>query len=166
MPRRAELTGNRGRFGLALLVFSFTFAIALGVMNMDAFIANQNIQRSLHPDSQSARAAFDGYYLSQLSNDAVPVMVKAYQNSDLPQDTHDELGAELACRLTLAAREAEENPVSWQSYHPSTVKAIQLMNNLSDQLFEQYPVREDEYGGLYVPLGFDRHDCYFEYWID
>ena len=77
-----ELTGNRGRFGLALLIFSFTFAIALGVMNVDAFIANQNIQRVpctlIH--NRRLEAAFDGYYFSELSSDAVPVIVKAYQN--------------------------------------------------------------------------------------
>jgi Domain of unknown function (DUF4153) len=162
-----ELTGNRGRFGLALLVFSFSFAIALGVMNVDAFIARQNIQRALHPDLQSLRFALDGNYLAELSNDAVPIMVQAYQNPKLSAEAHDELGAELVCRLTMAAQEAEENPVSWQSYHPSNVKAILLMNDLSDQLFENYSIYQDEYGGLYVPLGFfDTHYCYNEYWLD
>ncbi len=159
-----ELTGNRGRFGLALLLFSFTFAIALGVMNVDAFIANQNIQRVSGPHGDWK--TLDGYYLSELSSDAVPVIAAAYQNPALPEKARDQLGAELACRLTLAAREVEENPVSWQSYHPSNARAIQLMNNLSDQLFEKYSVRKDEYGGLFVPLGFDRYDCYYEYWID
>ena len=159
-----ELTGNRGRFGLVLLFFSFSFAIALGVMNVDAFIANQNIQRVSGPHGDWK--TLDGYYLSELSSDAVPVIAAAYQNPALPEKARDQLGAELACRLTLAAREVEENPVSWQSYHPSNARAIQLMNNLSDQLFEKYSVRKDEYGGLFVPLGFDRHDCYYEYWID
>lgn len=159
-----ELTGNRGRFGLALLLFSFTFVLSLGVMNVDAFIARQNIERVAGP--QGDWKTLDGYYLSELSNDAVPVIVAAYQNPALSEKTRHQLGAELVCRLTLAARQAEENPVSWQSYHPSHVRAIRLMNNLSEQLFGKYSVQEDEYGGLYVPLGFDRHDCYYQYWMD
>jgi Domain of unknown function (DUF4153) len=155
-----ELTGNRGRFGLALLVFSFGFAISLGVMNVDAFIARQNIQRALQGES------LDGYYLTELSNDAVPIIVQAYQNPALPEKARDELGAELACRLTLAAQETEEKPVSWQSYHPSNVKALKMMNALSPQLFEEYSIYTDEYGGLYVPLSFDTHYCYNDYWID
>ncbi|MDX9863752.1 MAG: DUF4173 domain-containing protein [Anaerolineaceae bacterium] len=159
-----ELTGNRGRFGLALLLFSFTFAIALGVMNVDGFIANQNIQRTLAP--HSARRALDGSYLTDLSSDAVPILVQAYNNPDLNKRNHEVLGAELACRLAIAAREYKEDPPSWQSFHPSTTRAIRLLNELAPELRTNYPL-ESEYERLYYPMTGGNHYCQsFEYWMD
>ena len=155
-----EVTNNRGRFGLALLVFSLAFALALGVMNVDGFIARQNIQRAL---TYRTSRDLDVSYLTELSSDAVPVMVQAYNNPDLLQNTRDKLGAELSCRLTLAA---QEEPVPWQSTHPANARAIRMMNALAPQLFSKYPVKNDEYGRLSVQLGAENHACEINRWID
>ena len=160
-----ELTGNRGRFGLALLAFSFTFAIALGLMNVDAFIARQNIQRvsGAHEDWRS----LDGNYLTELSSDAVPVMVQAYQNPNLPEKAHDELGAELACRLIVAVQEYEDDNTSWQSYHPANVRAIRLINPLATELRANYHAENANSTFPYVNLNGNKHYCYpQDYWID
>lgn len=162
-----ELTGNHGRFGLALLVFCFSFAIALGVMNVDGFIAHQNIQRTLHPDSQSARLALDGNYLTELSNDAVPVMVQAYQNPNLSEKAHDELGAELTCRLIVAVQEYEDDATSWQSYHPANARAIRLINPLATELRANYHAENTTSTYPYVEVNDNKHYCYpQDYWID
>ena len=160
-----ELTGKRGRFGLALLLFSFTFAIALGLMNVDGFIARQNIQRTLDPH-YSGRS-LDGSYLTDLSNDAIPVLVEAYNNPDLAVRNHEVLGAELACRLALAVQEYEDTPPTWQSYHPANAKAIRLLNELAPGLRENYPLLENEYGQLYYQMDGDEHYCSaMDFWID
>ena len=162
-----ELTGKRGRFGLALLIFNFSFAIALGVMNVDAFIARQNIQRALNPDSQATKLALDGNYLTELSNDAVPVMVEAFQNPDLSEEAHDELGAELACRLIVAVQEYEDDTTAWQSYHPANARAIRLINPLATELRDNYHAENTTSTFPYVEVNGTKHYCYpQDFWID
>jgi hypothetical protein len=156
-----EVTGKRGRFGLALLVFSLVFSLALGVMNVDGFIARQNIQRTLLESTQTK--SLDDFYLSELSSDAVPVMVKAFNDPQLSSRTHDVLGAELACRLAITA---QNEPMPWQGYHPANARAIRLMNGISPQLFKDYPVHNGGPRGLYVELGQETHNCYENTWID
>lgn len=161
-----ELTGKRGRFGLALLVFCFGFAIALGVMNVDAFIADQNIQRTLLNVEGSSKS-LDNFYLRELTSDAVPVMVAAYQNPELSPETHERLGSELTCRLALAVEDYKDSPPAWQSFHPSKNRAIRLLNQLAPELQKNYTLFRNEYGELYYPMQDGDHYCnVYDMWMD
>jgi hypothetical protein len=85
-----EAAHRSGRFGLALLIAIAGFTLTVGVINVDGFIARQNIERGLRGEE------FDRAYLGQLSADAVPVMLKYFQQPGLDPAIRDGLGAELA----------------------------------------------------------------------
>ncbi len=115
-----EILQKQGRIALAVLFFSIGFITTLIVSNIDGFIAQQNIDRA----KLSSREGFqlDSYYLSELSNDAVPVIFDEYEST---QGTlKSALGADLACRW-LAFTETEGKP--WQSYNFSQATAENIL---------------------------------------
>ena len=113
-----ELVQRRGTFALAMLLACFGFSLSLGLLNVDGFIANQNLQRT----RQGYELDFP--YLTTLSDDAVPVLVEQFSSPDLPSAAHEVLGAGLACRTALLS---EQTPLPWQSFHPAVFQARRLL---------------------------------------
>ena len=113
-----ELLHKRGSFGLALMIFMIGYSATLGLVNVDRFVAQKNIARISHGYD------LDVEYLSQLTTDAVPVMMQTYLDSSQSQGLRDELGAELACRA-YALKSKPAQP--WQSYRFGEARAEKLL---------------------------------------
>jgi len=136
-------------FGLAVILASFGFGATLAALNVDGFIAQQNIQR--------ARNGYelDSVYLGMLSNDAVPVMVREFSSANLPQNVKDVIGSDLACRLRLAEGTKR---MPWQSFNLATVTAFSRLSSLSSEL-ARYPITQTK-GYDEVAVGSSAFPCY------
>ena len=128
-----ELTRRRHLFALSALLVTFGFGLTFGVMNVDGFIAGQNIQRA------RAGVSLDDRYLTTLSGDAVPTLLAEYQLSDQPEAVKDSLGAELACREALLTNPDAQSG-SWLSYNLSKGTAASLLR-ANHALWQDYPVK-------------------------
>lgn len=114
-----EVLQQRGRFGLAFLIFNIGFVLTLGALNVDAFIARQNIQRTLQGEE------LDTSYLSRLSDDAVAALYRGFHDPALSTKTRDQLGGELACRTAQLLE--DESSLPWQGFHFSAQAARNLL---------------------------------------
>ena len=79
-----------------MLIAALGFAMSLPILNVDAFIVNQNIQREIQVQKNSS-VDLDVQYFLDLSDDAIPPMVKAYRTKSLPAPVREKIGASLAC---------------------------------------------------------------------
>lgn len=143
-----EIIHQRGRFGLAFLLFNIGFVLTLGVLNVDGFIARQNIARTLQGEE------LDAGYLGWLSNDIVPVLYREFHNPALAQETRRQLGGELACRT---ARLLEEEKRPWQAFHFSEQAARELLFARHTE-WQEYPIRR-VYNTLQVTVNGETRDC-------
>ncbi len=152
-----ELTRRRHVFALAALLVTFGFGLTFGVINIDGFIASQNIQRA------RGGVSLDDRYLTTLSGDAIPTLLAEYQLPGQPAAVRDSLGAELACREALLANpDAQSN--SWLSYNLSKGTAASLLR-ANHALWQQYPVQNTPDGVAVVFSGYN-HFCQSTPWID
>ena len=130
-----ELTNQLRFITLAGLVSTLGFGISLNLINVDAFIVDQNVVRAV------AGEQLDTAYLSTLSFDAVPVLVDLFQKPGLPEDVHTDIGAVLACQT---ARLESNGKMSWQSFHLARYTAQKLLQAHETEL-SIYPVKMDHY---------------------
>ncbi len=143
-----EILRKERMFTTALLIASFGFAASLPILNVDAFIVNQNIQRGDiqaqmdNASSQSGRADVDAQYFLDLSDDAIPPLVSAYQDPALADSLREKIGASLAC--IQRERGLNQRDTAWQSFHLSTYNAdIALALILKD--LKKYIVDDSNY---------------------
>lgn len=118
------ITGHLRRFALAVALCAIGFVATLNLLNVDAFITARNTTR-LYETGE-----IDVDYLSSLSNDAVPGLIRLVQES--PSWVRAELLPYLACHQALLSD--REGRASWQSYHLSHVKAQKLLLTIDDDL--------------------------------
>ena len=97
-------------FTAAVLIAGVGFTLTLQMLNVDGFIARQNVARV------ASGAALDGDYLANVSVDAVPSLVQAARAAD--PVLQQRINAQLACH----ARELAQ-PRAWQSTTLSSVRA-------------------------------------------
>lgn len=145
-----EILRKERMFTFAMLVASFGFAMSLPILNVDAFIVNQNVQREIQAQKDDA-ISLDTQYFLNLSDDAIPAMVKAYQTPSLPDPVREKIGASLAC-LNYSRTITDRN-TSWQSFHLSTLNADMALASISKKL-EAYVIGHDDYSvTLTTPSG-------------
>jgi len=144
------LARKSGRFGLALLIAIAGFGLTMGAINVDGFIARQNIERGLRGEE------FDRAYLGELSTDAVPVMLKYYQQPGLDPAIRDGLGAELACQAEVVLNEPAG---SWKEFTLSHSSAERALTSLD---LSAYPVVKQD-GTLYVTVDKVQDTCFTPY---
>ncbi len=142
-----ELTGKLRGFALALLLVSVGFGASLAALNVDGFIARQNIARA------EAGWKLDGKYLASLSMDAVPDMADWYQRM-APGPARDSLGAALACKNWQLQKQPA---LDWPSYHYSLARARATLNGIQSEL-SQYKMAEDPYAS-YPMLSRNQYAC-------
>jgi hypothetical protein len=73
----ATLATNRTRWLMhGMLVFSVTFGIAFNIIGPVRLIAEQNVERAIHPRlvAPGGETGLDVYYLASLGDDALPVL--------------------------------------------------------------------------------------------
>lgn len=150
-----ELAGRLRYFALAALIASLGFSASLPVLNVDGFIARQNVLRAV------AGEELDIHYLSHLSADAVPALIDLHRLQSLPQPVSEQVGGVLACRLAEAID--QDQPQPWQSFHLSPYLARRALNAYQAALSE-IPVYKDSYGRWMVRIGGEEHSCYANWW--
>ncbi len=125
-----EIFHKERMFTLALLIASFGFAVSLPILNVDAFIVNQNIQRELHTKAKD-NVPLDASYFVQLSDDAIPPLVSAYRDSALPNPLREQIGAALVC---IQQQRNNSRDTSWQSFHFATFNADKSLTLIQKNL--------------------------------
>jgi hypothetical protein len=132
-----ELINKPRVFGLAALLTAFGFGLTLNVINPDATIVKLNLK------PEYTVQELDAQYLLSLSSDAIPNLVKAFQDSTLTGKTHDQLGAVLSCTRFIQKQDRQDS--SWQSFHFSRHAAGRSMQ-LIDSDLDAYPVVDGDRG--------------------
>lgn len=145
-----EILHRERAFALAAVLASLGFAASLCVMNVDAFIVRQNVNRAL------AGEAFDAAYLMNLSGDAIPALAAAYRTQPLPASVEEGVGAALACYA--ANRRLQGDTVSWRSFHLARWRADRLLESLNTDLREYKIERDIWLSQIIAPSG-QQYDC-------
>jgi hypothetical protein len=149
-----EATRRERAAGLAMLFTALGFIISLGLLNVDAFIVERNIQREVQGvENVSARngVTLDAQYFLNLSDDAVPPLVSAFQDESLPEPVREEVGASLACiRYT---RDLNTHDLSWQSFHYSRYAADQALAAVNKDLDAYETAGKDMPATIITPEG-------------
>jgi len=163
-----EILRKERMFTFAMLIASFGFAISLPILNVDAFIVNKNIQREIlaQKDSnltQGGRADLDAQYFLDLSDDAVPAMVKAYQTPSLPDPVREKVGAALAC--VNYERGLDDRKLSWQSFHLATFNADQALVFIKKDL-KSFVVDDSQYPNRVTTPSGEEFSCSSYYYMD
>ncbi len=78
-------------FALAVLLAGIGFAGSLAVLNVDGFIVRQNVERAVGGQE------LDVAYLASLTSDSIPALVEKFNDTELSQEIHEQLGASLTC---------------------------------------------------------------------
>ena len=139
-----ELLKKERAIGFAMVLASLGFVASLGLLNVDAFIVRQNIQREIKGYAElsdggddlagprGGRVELDTQYFLELSDDAVPVLVEGFQNKALPLETRERIGAALACQRY--DREQDAVKLQWQGFNVSTFNADRAFAKLKTEL--------------------------------
>ena len=148
-----EIVRRSRLFPLAVLIAVIGFTITLNFVNVDRFIARQNISREM------SSVTIDISYLMTLTNDAVPVLAREFNNPQVSPARHDLIGVTLACKEYYRAEEdAVNDPEKWVSYNHSLITGNRVLQNLSPKL-KAYPVKLDEYGSPFVMVDGEQLYC-------
>ena len=141
-----EVLRRERYFPLAAVIAALGFAFSLSLLNVDAFIVRQNIQRELQGPAQvkddAGRAGLDSQYFLALSDDAVPAMVEAFGNPSLPASVKNKVGAALAC-IRYQHRQAGRT-LPWQSFHFSDFYAGNALARVGAAL-DEYKVQDKDW---------------------
>jgi hypothetical protein len=140
--------------GLAMVLASLGFVVSLSILNVDAFIVKQNIQREINGQtgysSDGGRVELDNQYFIDLSDDAVMPLVDAFMDKSLSETVHEKIGAALACKQ-YSREDSRQYP--WQGFHYSRFTAERSFGKIKTELARykidstEYPVKVKSPGG-------------------
>ena len=108
-----------GHLGLAIILVVFGFGLSFTAINVDALIAQLDLQRA------RSGQELDANHMVELSADAVPVLVKAYLDPAYRAEDRESIGAVLACRQFY-----QDQSTDWRSYHLSEARARKSLQAL------------------------------------
>ena len=161
-----EVLRRERAIGLAMVLASLGFVISLNILNVDAFIVKQNIQRELRgaagkPSTQGL-VDLDVQYFLDLSDDAVPSLVSAFRSKFLPKPVKEKVGASLACiRYT---RDLDERKLPWQSFHFSRFYADRAFAEVEGAL-DTYKIIDKDLPVIVETPGGEEFSCW-QYYYD
>lgn len=118
-------------FTTALLLVSLGFAATLVLMNVDGFIARQNIARLRGGEANLDN--LDAAYLASLSPDSVPALARLFESEELPNPVRETVGAILLCRWGAKTPLIDQR-LTWRSFHLSRWLSDQIRTTLETQL--------------------------------
>jgi hypothetical protein len=131
-----EVLHRERAVGLAMILAALGFIISLNVLNVDAFIVKQNIQREIRSttdkDFAQGRADLDAQYFVDLSDDAIPPLVSAFHSKSTPTSVKEKVGAALACKLYERGQGEHKTP--WQGFHFSRWNADKAFHAVEKEL--------------------------------
>jgi len=161
-----EVLHRERAVGLAMVLASLGFVISLSVLNVDAFIVRQNIQREVRSTTDKTfaqgRADLDAQYFLDLSDDAIPPLVSAFHSKSLPASVKEKVGAALTCKQY--EREQDKSKVPWQSFHFSRLSADLAFKQVNKEL-DAYKITDADWPfQVETPSG-EEFPCY-QYYYD
>jgi len=161
-----EIMRRERAAGLAMVLAALGFVISLTLLNVDAFIVKQNVQREIRGAADKSltqgRVDLDAQYFLDLSDDAVPALASAFQNKSLPVAVREKVGAALFCKRYT--RDEDTRDIPWQSFHFSRFTADQIFANLKNGL-DAYKVTNTDWPvKINTPSG-EEFSCY-QYYYD
>jgi len=146
-----EILRKERMFAFAMLIASLGFAASLPILNVDAFIVNQNIQR----DTNGSDAKdLDSQYFIELSDDAIPPLVSALQDSTLPDSVHQKVTAALAC----IRYNRSTSKYTWQSFRLSRLNADTALESVKVEI-DAFEIVETEYPAKAISPNGDEYYC-------
>jgi hypothetical protein len=151
-----ELFGRQRSFALALALVLVGFAASIALLNVDGFIVRENVARVASLPAGAEEGELDTGYLVGLSDDAVPALVEQFQSKTLAPTLHDDIGAVLACRASMA--ETNYRSLPWPAYHWARSRALTLYAQYST-LLAAYPVVWNENSGPAVKVHGSSRPC-------
>jgi len=161
-----EVLRRERAIGLTMVLALLGFVISLGVMNVDAFIVRENVQREVQGAGDKTftqgRPDLDAQYFLDLSDDAVPALINAFTDKSLPLNVHEKLGAALTCKQY--DREQNARIIPWQSFHVSRYLA-DLQFTKVDKELNAYKIVDKDWPVKVETPGGDEFDC-FQYSYD
>ena len=146
-----EVLKRQRAFANIALLALMGFTASLNLLNVDTFIAIQNINRAIRGRE------LDISYLSTLSSDVVPTLVKEYSSSNLTSKTRDGIGAALACFRIYEEADASQAPF-WQSFHFSDWNAVRQLNKVQENL-KSYQVQDDAWPIMIISPNGTEYPC-------
>jgi len=143
----------------AMLVASFGFAISLPILNVDAFIVQQNIKREVDGVAlqDKDRVDLDAQYFLDLSEDAVPVLVNAYKDESLSRDVQEKVGAALAC--IRYERGLDKRKATWQSFHLARFNADKALVTAKKDL-DQFKITDKDWPTMLTTPSGEEFQCW------
>jgi len=149
-----EILRRERAFAFAAVIAALGFAVSLSLLNVDAFIVKQNIQRD------GGKVALDSQYFLNLSDDAVPALVDAYRTPSLPAPVKEKVGATLAC--IRYERGLDRRDLPWQSFQLSRFYADHALATV-DKALAQYKLSDSQYPAQVTSLSGKVFDCSSSY---
>jgi hypothetical protein len=142
-----DLLQRQRTFAFAAMLALIGFSVSLLLLDVDAFIANHNVQRAV--DGKDLDVA----YLASLSPDAVPALVDWYTNPALDHEIQDEVGASLACI------NADPTPrdTNWRSFNLSVWQADNALATID---LSGYEIDNEEWPTKVITPMEQEFDCY------
>jgi hypothetical protein len=160
-----EMTRRERAAGLAMVVAALGFIVSLSLLNVDAFIVKQNIQREIRGVNDKAfaqgRADLDAQYFLDLSDDAIPSLVSAFQTKSMPVSVKEKIGASLAC--ISYTRSQNNQKYSWQSFHFSRYYADHALSRVKKDL-DTYKVIDKDWPPKVQTPGGTESSCHPNYY--
>jgi hypothetical protein len=161
-----EILHRERLIALSMVLASLGFVISLNLLNVDAFIVKQNIQREVNgsTDSSSSRSGvdLDANYFLELSDDAVPALVSSFANTSLPVPVREKVGAALACKRYDREQDTRAHP--WQSFHLSRFNADRALDEVDVRL-EAYKIDNSSFPVTVETPGGEEFSCW-QYYYD
>ena len=156
-----EILRKERLFTVAMLIASFGFAASLPILNVDAFIVNQNVQREITGGDVED---LDSQYFIELSDDAIPPLVNALRSPTLPDPVHEKVAAALACIRYERDLQRNGREYSWQSFHVSRLNAENALTSVTAEI-DLFEIDESEYPAKAVAPSGEEYPC-SEYYYD
>jgi uncharacterized protein DUF4153 len=161
-----EVLRRERLIGLGMILASLGFVVSLNVLNVDAFIVRQNIQREIRGTTDKSfaqgRADLDAQYFLDLSDDAVPPLVSAFHSKSMPVSVKEKIGAALACKRYERNQDTRIYP--WQSFHFSRWNADTGFREVKKDL-DAYKIIDKDWPFKVKTPGGQEFPCY-QYYYD
>jgi hypothetical protein len=139
-----EVVRRERWFASVALACALGFGLTVAVLNVDAFIVGQNVDRARRGQG------LDVAHLASLSTDAVPPLAEIFAAGSTLPETREAVGAALAC-----GRNAQWDGAStdWRSFSLSRLRAEQAILPIERELQRYSVVNEDWVTTVRSPQG-------------
>jgi hypothetical protein len=160
-----EVLRQERRIGLGMVLAALGFVISLSLLNVDAFIVRQNVQREIRSTTDQTfakgRADLDTQYFLDLSEDAIPPLVSAFHSKSTPVSVKEKIGVALACKQYERGQDTQT--YSWQSFHFSRWNADTGFKEVKKEL-DAYKIIDKNWPFQVKTPGGQESPCYQNYY--